>query len=385
MNILKYIFSIKYLGERRTIKLLGIKLPVIRKRFVFSKIKNSDVKIAFYVGCDDGKSSRYRVDNIVEALTKKNIIADCYYKRGIGKLYKNIQNYDLLVVFRAGEFDKRYIEKIINVYSKCRENNIPIIYDIDDFLCNSKSEVITKNVSYLVSDADALTVTTSYLAKCYKNLNENVFVIKNTINYEQYNIAQNINKEIQKNDTVKIVYQCGSQWHDNDFAICSSAILKILEKYKNTEFHLMGPVKFDSEFLKFGKRFVRPKYMNFKELLKYTSEMDINIAPLEINNFNNCKSELKIFESALVKIPTICSPINSYKDLINHGHNGFLADSEDEWVKYLSELTENKNLRIKIGETAYKDFVQKFYIENEINNVISIYNKLLKSHKGKQI
>lgn len=59
----------------------------------------------------------------------------------------------------------------------------------------------------------------------------------------------------------------------------------------------------------------------------------LNIAPLEINRFCEAKSELKYFEAALVRVPTVASPTQPFKNAIQHGVNGFLAGDSADWYK----------------------------------------------------
>ena len=109
--------------------------------------------------------------------------------------------------------------------------------------------------------------------------------------------------------------------------------------------------------------------------------MDINIAPLEINDFNNCKSELKIFEAALLNIPTIVSPLSHTKKIIQNGHNGFIATTLEEWENYFEILINNKKLREEIAQNANSEIVPQFYIKNLINDIIDIYKKVIENAK----
>ena len=373
-------FSIKNIDEyTKRVNILGLKLNFKRSKIKYSKIKKSNFKIAFYVGCNDNRSSRYRVDNIVEGLTSKKIIADRYYVSSLDKLIKKT-NYDIVVIFRSGQLDRENKDKVFQLIEKCKENKIPVVYDVDDWLVEMGDEITAQTSEEIIKKCSAITVTTDFLANLYSEINKNVYVIKNTINKKQFELSKELLGK-EDNDTVRIVYQSGTMSHNRDFLECSDALLEIMDKYSNTEFHSIGHLICDDRFLGFGERFVEHPYMDYINLQKCVSECDINLAPLVINNFNNCKSELKIFESALLKIPTIASPIEPYSNIINNGHNGFIASNKEEWFKYLSELVENKNLRQQAGENAYNEIVPKFYIENEINNITAIYEKIRKDNK----
>ncbi len=335
----------------------------------------SKLKIAFYDGCPDNICDRYRVKNIVKGLTNNGIIADVYYKENIHKLL-NASDYNLLIIFRSGFIDKEYYSNVKNLIKTYKNRRIKVVYDVDDMLLEKRFGKTSQIIRDFISECDAVTVTTEALANEFKKINKNVFVIKNTINLKQYQCAKHIkNKKTAKE--IKIVYQCGTNTHNKDFKECAAALVKILTKYKNVYLHIVGYPCLGEEFNNVKNQVKFIKYMNYINLLKYVSKMDINIAPLVVNRFNNCKSELKIFESALVKIPSVVSPIEPYRNTIIHGHTGFIAKNSEDWEKYLSILIENNALRIELGQNAYKEITPKFYIGNEIKNAIEVYKQIL--------
>jgi len=113
-------------------------------------------------------------------------------------------------------------------------------------------------------------------------------------------------------------------------------------------------------------------------LLELIAAVHINLAPLELNNvFNSCKSELKIFEAASLRIPTIASHIGAYADTIVNLENGLLAKTPEDWYNCLSLLIQDKQLRIKLGQRAYETCLAKFYIENLKDHIISTYSSFI--------
>ena len=207
--------------------------------------------------------------------------------------------------------------------------------------------------------------------------------MRNTINYKQYEIAQKCNLLPKNNNgIIKIVYQCGTKSHDKDFKVCEKALIDIMKDYPNTEFYLIGDCTISKEFEKYSNRLIKKDFMPYDKLLEYISTMDINIAPLEIKQFNECKSELKLFESALVKLPSIVSPTTPYKSIVKNGVNGYLAATTEDWYSCFKNLIEKADFRKNIGEQAYKDFVPMFYIENNIDTIINSYKEIISNHKN---
>mgnify|MGYP003152900620 FL=1 len=81
--------------------------------------------------------------------------------------------------------------------------------------------------------------------------------------------------------------------------------------------------------------------------------MDVAIAPLEMNNFNDSKSDIKVAECSRYKIPLVASNVGCYDDTIINGETGYLIDPDapkTEWVKVLSKLCKDKKHRIELGQ-----------------------------------
>lgn len=335
-------------------------------------------RVAFYNGCEDNRSDRYRVYNIVNALREKKIIVDIYKDKSICYLLDAI-NYDVLIVFRENRYRFLRWKRVVRHLKRI---NMPVIYDTDDFTIEKENDRATRNILKIIKEVDAITVTTDYLKNQFRNrTGKKTYVIKNTINDDQLFMAKKIIKIRNIDDTVKIVYQSGTPTHNKDFLIAQKALLKILREYRNCELHIFGHLEISDELKVYSKQIVFHEYMDYLLLQFYVSEMDINIAPLQINSFNNSKSELKIFEAALLKIPTVCSPIPSYEAIIEQGENGYIAYNDEEWFQYLSELIEDKEKNQRMGQNAYNDFISYFYIQNEIEKVIQIYEDVCSEKK----
>jgi len=79
---------------------------------------------------------------------------------------------------------------------------------------------------------------------------------------------------------------------------------------------------------------------------------DIFIAPLIDTLFNRCKSPIKFFEYSALGVPGVFSRLETYTDVITHGHNGLLVSSLDEWTNYLIQLIEDDELRFYLAKNA---------------------------------
>ena len=353
-----------------------------------SELKTYFNNITFYINFGNHQCDRYRVFNIMEALTKKGINCNLLSLLSSREEIENVLNKtDIIILFRS-EFNN----KVAEILSQCKERGIPTVFDIDDLLFEPEllkedlKEVWALHVERLTKSfelCDFFTGSTQTLVERAKKYNKKAFIIKNTINYSQYKLAEKLLLQKDFSDEkIKIGYFSGSIFHDKDFRQCQKALLNVLEQYKNTELHIVGLLNLDKEFDKYAGRIKRAPLINYLEMLEYLSEIDINIAPLTFNIFNNAKSELKIFEAGLVKTPTIASATDSYKNCITDGINGLLVSSEDEWYEKLSLLIKDKDLRKNIAINARKDFIEEFYIENYVHKIINVYNSIILEYKN---
>jgi glycosyltransferase involved in cell wall biosynthesis len=100
------------------------------------------------------------------------------------------------------------------------------------------------------------------------------------------------------------------------------------------------------------------------EELQALQTFDIGLMPLPDNEWTRGKCGFKALEYMSMGIPAICSAVGVNRDIITHGVNGYLIESEGEWAPILTNLIQNSGLRNKIGRAA-KQYVQKHYSLNQ--------------------
>jgi glycosyltransferase involved in cell wall biosynthesis len=89
----------------------------------------------------------------------------------------------------------------------------------------------------------------------------------------------------------------------------------------------------------------------------YYADMDIAIAPLEMNTFNDSKSDIKVAEAGRYKVPLVASNVGCYNETIKNGETGYLIDPDapkTEWVRILSKLCKDRQLTKHMGENLHK-------------------------------
>jgi len=108
--------------------------------------------------------------------------------------------------------------------------------------------------------------------------------------------------------------------------------------------------------------------------------MDVALAPLEMNDFNDSKSEIKVAECGRYKIPLVASNVGCYDEWIVDGETGFLIDPEKpitEWVRILTQCAKNPGLVARMGENLHELTEANFDMNKVAIQRLNLYEELM--------
>lgn len=349
---------------------------------MFRRVKKGDI---LFITGGVGDSARYRTTHVAEELElhgfkcgitiqdnpflpsyakkfKVFIFHRTLYSPSIKKLIEKIKAQKKEIIFDTDDlvFDKRFLEhmdffKKMNVFErKLYENGVggEIIKDKYVKVC---------------------TTTTSYLAEKLKEEGKKVIIVKNKVPQSDLDIIEEINREnlAQKYfplERVVIGYFSGAHGHDKDFETVDKILMRLMDKYEDLRLFLGGPLEISSDFEKYKDRIKKMPYVPRKNNYMNIAGVDINIAPLEIDNpFCESKSELKFFEAGLLGVPTIATATQTFREAINDGIDGFVAKNAIEWEEKLEKLIVSSRFRKSIGIEAQKKSLAIYTNKNSNN------------------
>jgi len=370
------------IGGRRVLDYLKLFIKTI------FKVKSGDVLI---ITGGVGDSAFYRAYNQAEELNIHGI-----------KSSVMIQDNPFLSKY-ADKFKIFIFHRTINtpaaarLIKKIKEQKKEIIFETDDLVFDAKYIQNTdlykskmgmfEKMQYktgvgeeILKDEYVKTCTTSttYLAKILEGYGKKVFISKNKLSNHELEIADKILKDISKlkDEFIRIGYFSGTHSHNKDFAQITEALTEVLEKYSNVKLYLAGPLDVDGKLNGYSDRIEilplvsRDKY--YENILK----VDINLAPLVFDDpFCEAKSELKFFETGIMKVPTVAVRNRTYSETIIDGVDGFLAGNTSEWVEKIGRLIEDKNLRKSMGEKAQEKVLRDYTNKNSHNEAYYDYLK----------
>lgn len=353
----------------------AISLLSIMKRLVFIV---EDKKSAQY---------RYRVQNVIDILAKnENISTEVFIKAGIDKM--DLGGISLIVILRQTAKDN----SLIDLIHRAKKSGVNVVFDLDDLVFDCRDLLVlmratnSKNILYwlgyfwgirrIAKRVDGFICTNNFLAgKLKRSFNKPVRVIRNSLNKEQVEVSEKwvkkkndrkkTEKAMGKAEQFSIGYFSGSPTHAKDFRLVEDDLIKFLENHDDAVLKVVGYMEFSDKMKKMieTERIEVIDVVDYLKLQGLMSKVDVNIAPLVINDFTNCKSELKFFEAAAVETTTIASPTYAFKNSITDGVNGFLA-KPGEWYDKLEYLYDYPEINVKVAKKA-KEYALKYYYGKE--------------------
>jgi glycosyltransferase involved in cell wall biosynthesis len=108
--------------------------------------------------------------------------------------------------------------------------------------------------------------------------------------------------------------------------------------------------------------------------------MDIALAPLEMNPFNDSKSEIKVAECGRYQIPLVATNCGAYDEWIVDGETGFLIDPDKpitEWVRVLSQCAKNPGLVKRMGQNLHKLTEENFDMNKVVGARLDLYEEVM--------
>ena len=90
---------------------------------------------------------------------------------------------------------------------------------------------------------------------------------------------------------------------------------------------------------------------------------DIGIMPLPDTRWSRGKCAFKLIQYMACGIPVIACPVGMNADLVRHGIDGFLADSNQEWEEALDRLWLEPELRREMGRNGRKRIEENYSLK----------------------
>ena len=90
---------------------------------------------------------------------------------------------------------------------------------------------------------------------------------------------------------------------------------------------------------------------------------------------------LTVLEALASSTPVVCANDPSYIDAILPGTNGYVFDTEEEYIKNIKKLKADENLRKDFAKNA-REYSENFSALKYGERVLEVYNETIKNHKS---
>lgn len=329
--------------------------------------RRAGLRVAYFYDKPTASTFRYRAYNMIDALDEAEelqISAAWFSGMEINRLITILPLLNVLVLVRT-PFD----QSIARLIAHAQLNKVKIVFDCDDLVFDPKYAyiaainndldlddelVLNKWFSYVArlnataQMCDAGIATNEYLASKLKAVVPgSVFVIGNFLNARQESRSRSLaGRKLcyldGGKDNFTIGYFSGSKTHNKDFLLVSDAIFDLMSRDERVLLKLVGYVEIPESLLCFYSRIERLPYVNWLDLQSEIAEVDLNIAPLQDNDFAFAKSELKYFEAAVVGTYSCVSSSYCYEKAVSKQDLGVVVrdgdwrSALDDAMKYVS-------------------------------------------------
>jgi glycosyltransferase involved in cell wall biosynthesis len=94
------------------------------------------------------------------------------------------------------------------------------------------------------------------------------------------------------------------------------------------------------------------------------SHFDIGIMPIPDDEWSRGKCAAKALQYMGMGIPAVCSAVGANCEVIQHGENGLLATSQQEWIANLESLIDNAALRERLGREGRRTVEERYSMKS---------------------
>lgn len=288
-------------------------------------------------------------------------------KSYLGRLreLRRVDDYDAVFVYReAALLGPAFLERLI-------ARKKPIIYQLDDPLYIPYKSPSNGYLSYLkffgkikeiIRISSVVIVNSSHIRNYAVQFNKNVWQVPSVVDTEQF-----VYKSFENHTGQVCVGWSGSPTTLKNVKMLEEP-LQTISKMDICDIHLIGGTEFGIEKV----RHTAQKWSGETEV-EDLRKMQIGLVPLPDFPWNQHKFIMKTAQYMALGIVPVGTPMASNPEVIRHGQNGFLADSTEEWVKYIELLVKDNELRNRLSAAAAADASEKYSLAANADKIVDAF------------
>lgn len=107
-----------------------------------------------------------------------------------------------------------------------------------------------------------------------------------------------------------------------------------------------------------------------------TASFDIGLMPLPDNAWTRGKCGCKALQYMALGIAAVCSPVGVNADIIDHGRNGYLAATPQEWSRILNQLVADPQARQTVGEAGRRRVEEAYSLTIQAERLVAAVERV---------
>lgn len=247
--------------------------------------------------------------------------------------------------------------------------NIPVQMDLDDLLwqvppgngyhkrfSKNNRKAIFENIRYV----DIMTASTVPLALEIEKIRRGkVHVYPNLVSSHFF-----IPPRPRTRGKLRVGW-AGSATHEGDLSQIKSVVMHTLDM---VDWVFMGYCpEWAKGLVEFHPGVVVEEYMKYLPKLN----LDVAVAPLEHNLFNECKSNLKLLEFSAIGVPVITTDIYPYSE--NPGFKIKDKNSFKKWMEAIDVYIRDESLRFNHAVASYNWALSTYKLESNLETIEKLW------------
>ena len=311
-----------------------------------------------------------RVRMFIAPLEKRGFAVDTVRYPGFldrRRLFSHLESYDAIWVVR----------KRLDPFSAAilRRSPRPMVFDFDDAVMirsrerrgSFRSRSREWKFFRTLKVADAVMAGSSHLADLARPCNPHVHVVPTGVNVRSYPVK---NYAEGPQSPIRLVW------------VGSSSTLRFLVR-QHALFRRLTEIWPEVRLRVVCNRFPEWGDIPLEKVIwssaiegSALAESDIGISPLPDTPFTRGKCGFKLIQYMAAGLPVVTTPVGAHTEIVSNGVNGFFAEGQDEWLKAVGRLVEDRALRERLGLAGRKRVEERYDVSVLVEDIASVLTTL---------
>lgn len=331
------------------------------------------------VGGQSSSSYDVRCLAVSRELTRRGYESKCVRSgilpRGVPNMLNHLESWklvvdarpDVLVLHRSSNpMDYKMIKKIKKIGTK-------VIFDYDDAVFELK--FLGRMVSYshlrkIMSKSNAVTAGSHYLSEFASKLNNNVTLLPSAVDMALFNPSV---RRVNQGAAITVGWLgAGTRYQVPYLKILKDPLNTLARQYDfklKIVSALSEAVRAEFTDQPFEVDFGLDHWVPIEQIPETISDFDIGVMPLTDDKWSRGKCAIKLLEYMSMKLATVSSAVGENRHVIDHGCNGFLASTPQEWTNDIGSLIADSDLRKELGENGYKTAKERYSLQAVVDTL----------------